>query len=164
MTLVNLDDKYCSICCIEHDQSECSLKILPDYAYLDCNKDLNKMVQMVQMVRTGINYNIQLIQINNYNGVDDDIDTDSIVPEQIFENNKFNKLMYNSLEGTHYRIAEVLHYKYNDLYRCKNYKDNTWYEFRNHRWKEGIHIKYEINKGLILDYKKMLNIIMTIKN
>jgi P4 family phage/plasmid primase-like protien len=57
-------------------------------------------------------------------------------PEKYSEifNLRKNDLLEKALSSTHDDIANVLKEMYGDIYRCASIKDNTWYEFRNHRW------------------------------
>lgn len=50
----------------------------------------------------------------------------------IFENEKVNQLVFNSLNGKSSDIANLLHYYYPDTYVYA--EDNNWYSFQNHRW------------------------------
>jgi P4 family phage/plasmid primase-like protien len=52
---------------------------------------------------------------------------------EIFRNRK-NELLQKAMSSTHDDIANVLKEMYGDIYVCASIKDNTWYEFRNHRW------------------------------
>jgi P4 family phage/plasmid primase-like protien len=45
-----------------------------------------------------------------------------------------NELLEKALSSTHDDIANVIKEMYGDIYVCASIKDNTWYEFRNHRW------------------------------
>lgn len=43
-------------------------------------------------------------------------------------------LIHKSITGTHNDVARVVHHMYRYEYACSSIRNNTWYEFRNHRW------------------------------
>lgn len=46
-------------------------------------------------------------------------------------------LLDNSVEtATHYDVARVVHHLYQYQYCCCNIRNRTWYEFKDHRWRE----------------------------
>lgn len=76
-----------------------------------------------------INYNTLNVTVNNYTDNDDLIEFDKF---NIFDDEKVNELMYNSLNGADDSFADILFYLYKNNY---NYgEDNNWYMFENHRW------------------------------
>jgi P4 family phage/plasmid primase-like protien len=46
------------------------------------------------------------------------------------------RLIRNSLSATHYDVACVVHHLYRYEFACSNIRNRTWYEFRDHRWRE----------------------------
>lgn len=44
------------------------------------------------------------------------------------------KLLEQSLSGTHYDVALVLHHLYKHDFVCSSIKNKYWYEFKNNRW------------------------------
>jgi P4 family phage/plasmid primase-like protien len=45
-----------------------------------------------------------------------------------------NYLIQKSLSGTHTEVARVIHRCYEETFVCASLKQNTWYEYKNHRW------------------------------
>ena len=65
---------------------------------------------------------------------------------KLYEQIKFKQMsyyLYNSLDGKHYDIAQLVYEMYKYQYVCSSIKFNTWYEFKNHGW-----IEMEKGKGL----------------
>jgi P4 family phage/plasmid primase-like protien len=66
---------------------------------------------------------------------------------------------------TEFDIANVLYQLYKDQYRCASVKSNTWYEFKNHRWKlidSGTTLRQKISQELcpmyMMEVSKMTDI------
>lgn len=57
---------------------------------------------------------------------------------------EINELIINAENGSHYSIACVLHAMYKHTFVCTSISKCTWYEFKNHRWRE-------IDQGYTLD-------------
>jgi P4 family phage/plasmid primase-like protien len=84
--------------------------------------------QEMNVVNIAFNGNV-IININN----EQDDDLIEFQYYDIFEDEKLNKLIYNSLTGTHGYFAEIVYYLYeNDFIYGE---DDNWYSFSNHRWK-----------------------------
>jgi phage/plasmid-associated DNA primase len=114
---------------------------------IDKMKDLNNLSRMTENVfNINVNYNI----VNNY------ISTDKIEFEnvQIFDDSKLNNLIARSLDGTIYKIAEVLYYLNKDNFNFG--EDNKWYEFKNHRWTKSNGLKSFVSKLLVKYYNKVI--------
>lgn len=45
-------------------------------------------------------------------------------------------LLKTSVTGTHYDVAKVVHHLYKYEFSCSNIRTRTWWEFRNHRWRQ----------------------------
>lgn len=50
-----------------------------------------------------------------------------------------NELILEAENGTHYNIACVLYAMYKHTFVCTSISKSTWYEFKNHRWREVDH-------------------------
>lgn len=46
------------------------------------------------------------------------------------------KLIYTSQNEAHFDVARVVHFMYKHMYVCASIRQNGWYEFCDHRWKE----------------------------
>jgi P4 family phage/plasmid primase-like protien len=46
------------------------------------------------------------------------------------------KLIYTSRNEAHFDVARVVHFMYKHMYVCASIKQNGWYEFCDHKWKE----------------------------
>jgi P4 family phage/plasmid primase-like protien len=111
--------------------------------------------------------NIQNIIFNNVTIVNYNVnDDDSYLLEfeedaefiKIFPNDEYlNKLILNSLNGTHYDIAKVLYELYKDDFRCIGLEGkNNWYEFQNHKWVLGsIKLRQNISENLTKHYNNI---------
>jgi hypothetical protein len=90
--------------------------------------------------------------VNNYNSsVNEDIDFDDV---KIFDDVKLNRLMIRSLNGTSYKVAEVMYYLNKTNFNFG--ENNKWYEFKNHRWIKNSSIRNFISTKLITYYEKVL--------
>jgi len=70
---------------------------------------------------------------------------------------KLDTLIKNGLEGSHTAIANLLMEKYRFNFVCASIKDNTWYEFKNHRWVEidsAFSLRNLLSSELVNDYIK----------
>ena len=66
------------------------------------------------------------------------------------------KLLIESLTGTNYDVAKVVHSMYKYQYVCANIKHGMWYEFKGHRWIEmesGIGLKQVLSPVLFRKYR-----------
>jgi P4 family phage/plasmid primase-like protien len=94
----------------------------------------------------------------------------------IYEDEKLNELVFNSLNGEAYPLAEIVYYFYKDTF---NYgEDENWYVFENHKWenigKKNMNLRHfmqpklkELYSDLIVYYKENnedKNKIKSIKN
>lgn len=57
---------------------------------------------------------------------------------------EINELILNAENGSHYNIACVLYEMYKHTFVCTSISKSTWYEFKNHRWRE-------VDQGYTLD-------------
>ena len=77
-----------------------------------------------------------------------------------FIKQEFSEILNKSLDGTTYFIAKALHSKYSDRFVCSSIKNNTWYEFKNHRWiqtPEGYSLKKEISETFSDEYSLLVS-------
>lgn len=65
------------------------------------------------------------------------------------------KLIEQSLSGTHYDVALVIHHLYKHDFVCASAKNKYWYEFKNHRWNvsdSGIGLRQLISDAVWKEY------------
>lgn len=66
--------------------------------------------------------------------------------------------LIESLSGTEYDVAKLLHSQYRHEYICANPKSNVWYRFENHRWRmieSAIDLKNILSEDLSLQYMNL---------
>lgn len=67
-------------------------------------------------------------------------------------------VLMESLNGTNYDVARVLHRMYKYQYVCASAKAHMWYEFKGHRWQEienGMSLKQKISTVLARKYRSL---------
>lgn len=74
------------------------------------------------------------------------------------QSNNIHGYIRSSLSGTDYDIAMVINRMFRHRYRCSSTRCHTWYEFRDHRWREmerGYRLFYhDIPKTVFDEYSK----------
>lgn len=71
--------------------------------------------------------------------------------------NDLSLLLIKSLSETHYDIAKVVHYIYKYDFVFASYKQNCWYEFKNHRWlqcESGSSLRTKLSTNIVNQYLK----------
>ena len=68
----------------------------------------------------------------------------------VFEDKTLNELVYLSLNGTGFKIARLMIYLYNGRFNCTS--SNIWYEFKNHRWRLGAPVLFELISSDVTKY------------
>ena len=63
------------------------------------------------------------------------------------------ELVLRSANGTHHDVARVVHHMYRYEYVCSSIRNRTWYEFRDHRWRES-DSAYTLRKRMSTDVFK----------
>jgi P4 family phage/plasmid primase-like protien len=115
---------------------------------------------------TIVNFNAKNIENEDNDLLDFEEDSEII---KVFDNEYLNKLILNSLNGTHYDIAKVLYELYKNDFRCISLDGkNNWYEFSNHKWVLGsIRLRQHISENLTKyynnikkEYKKNIYVIL----
>jgi P4 family phage/plasmid primase-like protien len=53
---------------------------------------------------------------------------------EAFNKEEFKNMLRKSLDGNTYYLAKSFHSKYSDRFVCSSIKNNTWWQFRKHRW------------------------------
>jgi P4 family phage/plasmid primase-like protien len=74
-----------------------------------------------------------------------------------FKRNEIRKFLMKCINTTHVDVAQTLYLMYESQYVCSSLKQNTWYEFRRHRWYEiesGVSLRKKISKELALEYTR----------
>jgi P4 family phage/plasmid primase-like protien len=144
---VGLNDKYCPMAEEEHDTNSLYLEISPYEYVMKCHhcigkkypckhihlkeKELGQIFNMVN-IRNIQNLNVTI----NNNTINDNqlLDEYSYEYENIFDDMEFNKLIFKSLNQTHFDVAMV-------FYNIIQYKfiftfNNEWYVFNKNLWKK----------------------------
>jgi P4 family phage/plasmid primase-like protien len=81
-------------------------------------------------------------------------------PEKYKEikHSEISQILQESLSGTNYDVAQVIYAMNKHLYVNASIKNNKWYGFKDHRWKEmdkGLDLRKKISTELAMEYKKM---------
>ncbi len=71
------------------------------------------------------------VTINNYGN--DSNDLMKFPKFKIFEDDNINNLIFNSLNGSHATMADIIYYYFKNEYMYG--EDDNWYIFKNHKWK-----------------------------
>lgn len=75
-----------------------------------------------------------------------------------YKKEKVDKMIKQSVNGTSYDVAVVLHEMYQDVYVCSSLKFKSWYEFKNHKWsvvEEGYTLHQKISTEVVNEYSKL---------
>jgi P4 family phage/plasmid primase-like protien len=75
-----------------------------------------------------------------------------------YKKQKISKIIGQSVNGTPYDVAVVLHEMYQDVYVCASLKNKTWYQFENHKWveiDEGHTLRKKISTEIVNEYSKL---------
>ena len=70
---------------------------------------------------------------------------------------KIRDFLILCINSTHYDVARVLYLLYENDFVCASIKENKWYEFKDHRWKQvesGFSLRRKISKELVNQYKR----------
>ena len=65
------------------------------------------------------------------------------------EKNNVERLVASALSGTEHDVASVIHAKYRDQYKCADFRNNTWYRWTGHIWREtdsGVDLLMKLSK------------------
>ena len=99
--------------------------------------------------------------INNYNTyTEEQIPNDilKLIPNKnIYENDKLNELLLNSLSNDDTDIGEVIFYLCNDKFKCVS--DKNWYEFDGNRWLISEGINFFVTKEITNYYFTIIKFI-----
>jgi phage/plasmid-associated DNA primase len=74
-------------------------------------------------------------------------------------NGELSHLILNSQSQTTQDVAMVVYYMYKDQYVCVSAKNNTWYEFKNHRWisvESGVTLTKRFGSDVLNEYVKLI--------
>lgn len=83
---------------------------------------------------------------------------DNYVKYHQFINAEFKDALTISLDGSTYKVAKALHTKFLNKFVCASLDNNTWYEFKAHRWhkiKQGHTLQREISESFANEYLKL---------
>ena len=70
------------------------------------------------------------------------------------------ELILRSANGSHHDVARVVHHMYRYEYVCSSIRHRSWYEFREHRWRES-DSAYTLRRRLSTDVFREYNMIAT---
>ena len=69
------------------------------------------------------------------------------------------KYIDESLQGSHYDIAKMLHAEYSDEFVCASILNKIWFQFRNHKWErieEGVFLRKKISSETVQKFIKLI--------
>lgn len=75
-----------------------------------------------------------------------------------YKKEKISAMINQSVNGTPYDIAVVLHKMYQDTFICASLKHKAWYQFQNHKWveiDEGHTLYKKISTEMVNEYSKL---------
>lgn len=105
-----------------------------------------------------LNYGTINVTINNNYGSADE----QLIEFQkydIFENETVNELVYNSLNGAHTSMADLIYYYYKNEHTVG--EDNNWYSYEDHKWNfigaQNEYFAKDIEKKLISIYDQLID-------
>lgn len=163
---LSLKDTYCPIKSSNHGNNNMYLELTPYELVMKCNicvgckYPCEHIKPSTEDIKKLFNVNIDNLIINNYYG---NQDTKDIVINDagIFDDPNFNVLITNSLNGTHYDIAEALFYKVKSKYVFSEKDTDSdikiWYEFDTHRWNNSIKLRNLISTVMPTYYQKIID-------
>ena len=74
------------------------------------------------------------------------------------KHNEISTLLNESLSGTNYDVACVMHGMYKHQFVNASIKHKIWYEFKDHRWQimdKGLYLKKKISTDIAFEYKRL---------
>ena len=86
--------------------------------------------------------------------------TDNLEKYKEFRNSQVRTYIEQSMTGTNVDIAKVLYKMYKYHWVCAAIKNQKWYYFSNHRWREdeaGIGLRTKISNELVQEYCKLIS-------
>ena len=75
-----------------------------------------------------------------------------------YKKEKVSTMISQSVNGTSYDVAVVLHEMYQDIFTCASLKHKLWYEFQDHKWvkiDEGYTLHQKISTEMVNEYSKL---------
>jgi P4 family phage/plasmid primase-like protien len=143
-----LNDAYCPFIKGRHDKNPKTmyLEVTGCGMCLKCKECPFEMLPMNGHVKIpnqtlfsvfGIDNMYNNITINNNYDSRNILETFAIHKAEynVFEDQILNELVYLSLNGTGYKIAELVYYLCKDMFRCTS--THMWYEYAQHKWNMG---------------------------
>lgn len=105
-----------------------------------------------------INHGTVNVTINNYNSIESN-ELMEFPRFDIFEDDHINNLIFNSLNGSHATMADIIYYYYRNIYVYG--ENNNWYCYKNHKWNlignSNHKLSYETEEKLKAIYQEMIN-------
>jgi phage/plasmid-associated DNA primase len=142
---------------------KCPFEILPIEGHIKLPNNTLQTVFGIENVYNNVTIN------NNYDSASI-LETFAIHKSEydVFEDKTLNELVYLSLNGTGFKIAELVYYLYKDRFNCtvnkSNNKIDNWYEFKNHRWRLGAPVMFKLISADVTKYHvKLLDFYSDIK-
>ena len=74
---------------------------------------------------------------------------------QQFKDEQSEEHLKNSLEGSHNDIAKLMYSEYGTQFVCASVKNDVWYQFKDHHWKEiedGVYLRRLISDDIVNKY------------
>ena len=158
----NLNNKECLIKGSEHADMPKSMyvEVLDKFMTIKCRHPecfgktypCNHILMNKNEMNIAFNGDITI----NINNTDDELIEFQKI--DIFEDENLNEMVYNSLNGEHAQLAEIIYYYYKDNY---NYgEDNNWYMYENHKWQnignKNMDLRHNIQPNLKNLYTKLI--------
>lgn len=124
---------------------ECPYEMLPIDGHMQLSNNTLRTV-------FGIGNIYNNITINNNYDPKNILETFAIHESEynIFEDKTLNELVYLSLNGTGFKLAELIYYLYKDKFNCT--ASNIWYEYKDHRWRLGAPVLFKLISSDVTKY------------
>jgi P4 family phage/plasmid primase-like protien len=78
------------------------------------------------------------------------------------EKYNFDRLRKAACSLTEFDVASVIYAKFRDNYKCSDFKNNVWYRWAGHIWKEtdsGVDLLLRLSKEVAQDFLRQMNIV-----
>ena len=160
--IAELNDNYCPFIAGTHNNDKTMyMEVNKNGLCLKCTKCPYEMLPIEGHVKLpnntlqtvfGIENVYNNIIINNNYDSKNILDTFAMHKSEydVFEDKTLNELVYLSLNGTSFKIAELVYYLYKDKFNCT--RTDEWYEFKNHRWRLGAPVLFKLISSDVTKY------------
>jgi len=93
---------------------------------------------------------------------------DNIQQYMTIEDENIERLIKAACSLTEFDVASVIHAKFRDNYKCSDFKNNVWYRWAGHIWKEtdsGVDLLLRLSKEVAqIFFKKMVEVVSEMNN